>query len=281
VPDIRVRAATENDLTAIAAIAIATGMNDEWSGTNPDYVRHLMKHGRVAVAVAGETVLGFGATQQIGTGSAAVTMLCDLFVDPAGHGAGSGRAMLAELWRGAPRRMTFSSLHANAMPLYTSFGLDAWWPLLYLRGDLQSLPRATGWRVEGASPDAAGQLEMQWTGADRSADYRGWAARPHAAVVTASRGGQIMAAGAVVGSGIEHLVISRDADDAAAVAAVAEVLATADPPDGIARVALPAPHPAVRPLLAAGWRLGEFDLFMATEPGLLDPRRAVPSPGQA
>jgi GNAT superfamily N-acetyltransferase len=243
VPDIRVRAATENDLTAIAAIAIATGMNDEWSGTNPDYVRHLMKHGRVAVAVAGETVLGFGATQQIGTGSAAVTMLCDLFVDPAGHGAGSGRAMLAELWRGAPRRMTFSSLHANAMPLYTSFGLDAWWPLLYLRGDLRSLPRATGWRVEGASPDAAGQLEMQWTGADRSADYRGWAARPHAAV--------------------------------------AEVLATADPPDGIARVALPAPHPAVRPLLAAGWRLGEFDLFMATEPGLLDPRRAVPSPGQA
>jgi hypothetical protein len=34
-------------------------------------------------------------------------------------------------------------------------------------------------------------------------------------------------------------------------------------------------------LLAAGWRVDEFDLFMASEPGLLDPRRAVPSPGQA
>jgi GNAT superfamily N-acetyltransferase len=209
-PDVRVRAATEADLAAIAAIAIATGMDDEWSGTNPDYVRHLMSHGRVVVAAAGETVLGFGAAQQIGTGSAAITMLCDLFVDPAGHGAGSGRAMLAELWRYAPRRMTFSSLHANAMPLYASFGLDAWWPLLYLRRDVRSLPRAAGWRADSASPDAAGELELRWTGADRSADYRGWAARPHAAVLTASRG-----------------------------------------------------------------------QIMATEPGLLDPRRAVPSPGQA
>ena len=31
--------------------------------------------------------------------------------------------------------MTFSSLHAHALPLYTRFGVDAWWPLLYLAGD--------------------------------------------------------------------------------------------------------------------------------------------------
>ena len=43
-------------------------------------------------------------------------------------------------------------------------------------------------------------------------------------------------------------------------------------------VCLPGPHPAVRPLLAAGWRVAEFDLYMATEPGLLDPGRVVPSP---
>jgi hypothetical protein len=48
-----------------------------------------------------------------------------------------------------------------------------------------------------------------------------------------------------------------------------------------ARVCLPGPHPGVRPLLAAGWHVAEFDLFMATEPGLLDPRRAVPSPALA
>ena len=48
-----------------------------------------------------------------------------------------------------------------------------------------------------------------------------------------------------------------------------------------ARVCLPAPHPAVRTLLAAGWRIEDHDLFMATDPALLDPRRSVPSPALA
>ena len=48
-----------------------------------------------------------------------------------------------------------------------------------------------------------------------------------------------------------------------------------------ARVCLPAPHPATRPLLAAGWHVDFMDIFMATEPGLLDPRRAVPSSAMA
>ena len=43
--------------------------------------------------------------------------------------------------------MTFSSLHANAVPLYTSFGVDAWWPLLYLRGDVRRLTTPPGWSV--------------------------------------------------------------------------------------------------------------------------------------
>ena len=34
-------------------------------------------------------------------------------------------------------------------------------------------------------------------------------------------------------------------------------------------------------LLAARWRVEEMDIFMATDPGLLDPRRAVPSPALA
>jgi len=43
----------------------------------------------------------------------------------------------------------------------------------------------------------------------------------------------------------------------------------------MANVCLPAPHPAVRALLTAGWRVGEFDLFMATEPGLVGARRGA------
>jgi len=46
-------------------------------------------------------------------------------------------------------------------------------------------------------------------------------------------------------------------------------------------VCLPAPHPATRRLLAAGWRIEEFDLYMASELGLVDALRLAPSPSLA
>jgi hypothetical protein len=98
-------------------------------------------------------------------------------------------------------------------------------------------------------------------------------------------GGQALAAGTAAGAGAEygivHLALAPVAGDAEARDAVLAVLASLVPhgaPGRRARVCLPAPHPATRPLLAAGWRNECFDLFMATDPGLLDPRRAVPSP---
>ena len=285
-PEVSVRPAAESDLAAIAAVTTATDQHDEWGGGNPAYVRHLMDHGRVVVAELGGKVAGFGAVQPIGTGLAAVSMLCDLFVDPAAHGRGCGRAMLADLWAGTQPKMTFSSLHANAMPLYTSFGLDAWWPLLYLCGKTARLPIINQWAVEPVTAAQVARYELAWTGADRFDDHRCWAARPGGESLLVSRDTEVIAAGTVIHSGpdrgVVHLALSPAVDDGTAAAAVLLTLAQLRGPGGeLAHVCLPAPHPAVRALLAAGWQLGEFDLFMATEPGLLDPRRAVPSPGQA
>jgi GNAT superfamily N-acetyltransferase len=284
-PDVIVRSATDGDLNAITAVALATGQTDEWAGGNPAYVRHLLQHGRVVVAERAGEVVGFGATQQIGSGPESVSMLCDLFVDPAAHGSGLGRAMLANLWAGTHRRMTFSSLHANAIPLYTSFGLDAWWPLLYLRGKAGSGPPTTGWSVSAATAAEVAQRELAWTGVDRLADAEAWAARRGGAGVIVSHDGSDVATGTVITAGpdcgIVHMALTAHADDHGAASAVHAVLAHLGTRDQIVAACLPAPHPAVRPLLAAGWRFSEFDLFMASEPGLLDPRRAIPSPGQA
>ena len=284
--DVNVRAAGEADLAAIAAVTAAAGQHDDWAGGNPAYVRHLLAHGRVVVAVLGGEVVGFGAVQQIGSGPDAVSMLCDLFVDPAAHGRGCGRAILAELWSDAGNKMTFSSLHSHAAPLYTSFGLDAWWPLLYLHGDPTRLPVISEWTVESVSAELVARYERDWTGAARAAEHQAWAARPGGESIVVSRAGQVTGAGAVITSGadcgIVHLVMSPTVDDGAAAGLVLQTLAQlAGPPAQAAHVCLPAPHPAVRPLLAAGWQYDEFDLFMATAPDLLDPRRAVPSPGQA
>ena len=123
--------------------------------------------------------------------------------------------------------------------------------------------------------------EQRWTGVDRSADHRAWAARPHGQPVRAFRHGELAAAGTAAHGdeyGLVHLAIAPGAPAADAVLAV---LAALQAPDGRARVCLPGPHPAVRPLFAAGWRHEDTDLFMASSPGLLDPHRAVPSPGGA
>ena len=282
----RVRPATEADFAAIAAVTIATGQHDEWAGAHPAYLRHLLDHGRVVVAELAGKVAAFGAVRQIGSGYDAVSMLCDLFVAPAAQGRGCGRAMLTDLWAQARRKMTFSSLHANAMPLYTSFGLDAWWPLLYLHGDTASLPIVNEWAVEPVTAAQVARYELSWTGVDRLADHEAWAARPDGESLLVRRDAEVVAAGTVVNSGpdrgIVHLVVSPAAEDGTAAAAVLLTLAQLEGAENeLAHVCLPAPHPAVRALLAAGWRFDEFDLFMATEPGMLDPRRAVPSPALA
>ncbi len=283
--EIEVREAVLADLPQIAAVALATGQDEEWGGADAGYMTHLLAHGRVMVGVSGGSVVGFGATRQIGRGPSAVSMLCDLFVDPRLHGGGCGRAMLAELWPDPGRRMTFSSLNGNALPLYTSFGLDAWWPLLYLRGRVDAVAAPDGWRAEAVTPAEVAALELTWTGVDRSDDHLAWARRPGGAALLARHKGQVAAAGTAGGAGDEygltHLALAPSIDGAEAAAAVLAVLAGLASKDAKAGLCLPGPHPAVRPLLAAGWRVAEFDLFMATEPGLLDPSRAVPSPALA
>ncbi len=172
------RDAGEADLGAITEIATATGQHEAADEAYLGYIRHIMARGRFMVAERDGVVTGLGGTVRIG-GSAgegsnsagscadAVCMLTDLFVHPAAHGMGTGRAMLDVLLRDEPRRMTFSSLHAHALPLYTSFGMDAWWPLYYLAGDTGRLAMPMGWSVADVAPDVAAGLERDWTGADQ------------------------------------------------------------------------------------------------------------------
>jgi GNAT superfamily N-acetyltransferase len=285
VPAITVRDATENDTDPIAAVAVATGQRGEWEAADPAYTAHLLAHGHLVVACRDSVITGYGATLAIGEGAGNVSMLCDLFVDPRAHGLGCGQAMLAALWPGQPRKMTFSSQHPHALPLYTRAGLDAWWPLLYLAGDVHALGGPAGWAAGPSTPEQVAAREWRWTGADRAADHRAWAARPGGRAIEVRRDGEVLATGTVAGAGAEyglvHLAIAPAASDDDARDAVVAALTSLDPPGGRARVCLPGPHPAVRPLLAAGWRNESVDLFMATEPGLLDPRRAVPSPAMA
>ena len=97
---IEVRQAVPGDLPEIAGVALANGQDEEWSGSDPAYMTHLLTNGRVVVGISSGSVIGFGATLQITMSGSAVSMLCDLFVDPGIHGSGCGRAMRCTSGRG-------------------------------------------------------------------------------------------------------------------------------------------------------------------------------------
>ncbi|MDX6325195.1 MAG: hypothetical protein QOK15_1549, partial [Nocardioidaceae bacterium] len=133
-------------------------------------------------------------------------------------------------------------------------------------------------------PGEAAALEEDWSRVSRVDDYEAWADRPGGRLFTVRLGGRPVGVGAAARPGrpgrwvLEHLGTDPGLVDALAAETVRVALATLAP---AATVHLPAPHHAVRFLLAAGWRVTTYDLFMATDADLLDPERVVPSPALA
>jgi GNAT superfamily N-acetyltransferase len=268
----RLRRARTDDVAAIGAIAVATGQPTTESAADPRYVHHLLAHGEVVVATDElEHAVGFGATRTV----AGAVVLSDLFVAPDVHARGVGRAILTELWteRASPR-LTFSSQHPSALPLYASFGVRPFWPLLYLTGERRGLaPReAVATRVPWAEAAAA---ERVLTGDDRAADYRYWAADPPGRAVVVDLGGRTVGAAALSESTVLHLACECSAVATEVLLAAIDALE-----EERVELALPGPHPALAALLGHGFRITDSDTYMSTYPELV-PIWSVPSPGLA
>jgi GNAT superfamily N-acetyltransferase len=242
---------------------------------------HLFGVASVVVAEAGGAVVGFAAT--VGLGS--ITHLTDLFVARERQGQGIGRALLAAAFGGAVDRTTFASADARALPSYVRAGMRPWWPNLYLEvsesalGDL-AVP-ADG-EVVVLDPAAAGAAGVSLGDADRTLDFAYWARRSGALLFALRLGGRPAAVGAAAtrirgGTGAQLLRL-RIAPDADPVAPVLATLHAVHERLGSPALALPGPHPALRPLLEAGARILDRDTFMASSPELVDPERLLPHP---
>jgi len=240
-----VRDATDEDLPGIAEISVAS---DTDSGTEPEYVRHLMRDGKVAIAVADGRPIGFAAALPIGD----VTMLADLFVRPDAQSAGVGRRLLDHVLAGSTDRMTCASQDPRAIALYSRAGMSARWAMLYLSGP--ALP--PGGPTNPITVEEAAAREHAWTGADRTSSYRYWTARGGAALAVGTPE-EPLAVAAVGRGAVRHLAVAPGADP---IAAVRDALA-ASRADA---VFLPSVHPALPGLLADSWRITDFDLYMTS-----------------
>lgn len=269
---LQVREATLDDLAGVAAVAVATDQEGEGAGADPRYAAHLLSRGRLVVATDRRDVVGYAASVRIDDAD----LLSDLFVVPARHGEGIGRDLLQQVWTDAPERMTFSSAHPSALPLYVRFGLLPRWPVLYLRGDPGALP-AGPFEVVDVDRATAEAVEAELGGGNRSAEYGYWAVRPGARLLVVEDGLDRVAVGATGGEGetrgLSHL---RAASPEVTAGVLLSVLATMD---GDVLIAAPGPIGGVEELVAAGWRLVDTDQFAASAAELVDPTVLFPHPG--
>ena len=265
-------------------------------GLGPAYLERLSGDGTVLIAERDGQAVGFAAAVWLRPaadalpGGLARSHVSDLFVEPSDHGSGVGGPLYRALLEAHvdERWSVSSSGDPRAQALYTRGGMTPVWPLYYLQrpraaADRPLPPRPRGAVVRQITVPELVSAFAELSGLDRSLDIATWSARRGGTAIAIELDGQLALAGSVRNGHDENVrwldaaVIASDADPVAALAA-----ALASPevhrPDGSVGLCLGGPHPALRPLLDAGFQIVDRDTWCETPVGLVDPARVVPDP---
>jgi ribosomal-protein-alanine N-acetyltransferase len=279
-PAATLRPAALDDLQPIRSILAAHGNDGPIVVADivGPYISHLIARGRARVAVIDGEIVGFGAAIDAGR----AIHLADLFVHPEHLGRGIGKALLEAVFEGAIQRTTFASDDPRALPLYVRAGMQPLWAGLYVQGSSAALPAtAVNLRTESAGWDRLAALELDWSGFDRTVDHAFWGAMPEVDAFIVRDDDTVVAFGyarvrqAVPIRILDRLVIHPNADP---VGTALAALARAGR-GGPVIACMSGPHPALRPLLDARFRVVDRDQFMASSPALVDPVRLIPHAG--
>jgi GNAT superfamily N-acetyltransferase len=275
-----IRPATLDDLAEIRSILVEHG-ND---GPHPvvdivgPYLNHLLSTARALVVPEGDRLAAFGATVDTGHGR----HLSDLFVRRDRLGMGIGRPLLDRLFATDWPRTTFASDDPRALPIYIRAGMTPLWPGLHMTGAGERVPSG-GEDLEIASADSArlAELEKRWTGRDRLVDQAFWTTQESADPFVVLDGGEAVAGGCGRARqnsperALDRLVVRPDHDPLGPIYAALRRVARG----GQVTALFPGPNPAARPLLEAGFTIRDRDMFMASEPNLIDEARLLPNSG--
>jgi len=274
------RPARPADLGPVRALAGAYGSLRHWPD-RPDRLDHALATGRVLLAEDDAGLAGFASALE----RDGVTHLADLFVRTDRLGQGVGRALLTGILPTRGERATFASADPRALPLSVRAGMRPVTPLLHLGGGRAATARLPdpGAVIAVSGADAVADLDRHAAGRHRPTDHA-FLAEVGSSALLVGDGDRTLGYGWVrvpagPGPGLEAFLGPLGAgteDDArrVAIAAVRYAAARAE----TVHVALLGPHPALAPLLAAGFRVEGSDTFMASRVNLLDPRRYAPSP---
>lgn len=251
----------------------------------PAYLHHVRETGRVLVAEQGGTIGGFAGLVTRG----GVSFLTDLFVRPTLQSASLGRALLTAILPAGGVRCTCSTTDPRALALYTRAEMQPVWPQFALYGEGQiAIPASVrDITISAARLDDPGLIawEAELGGRLRAQDLDFWNTAQRGVALWFRRGGKpigyaimrlrdatIRHPGAIT---IGPLGVCRVEDTAACTLAA---LGWARGQGGEVCLTLPGPHPALAPLLAAGLRIEDSYIFVASDGGAFsDPRRYISS----
>jgi GNAT superfamily N-acetyltransferase len=256
-------------------------------GSPPPYLAHLLAHGALLVAAREGRVAGYAGRVDRG----GVAYLTDLFVDPAHQSGAIGSALLQRIFADDPAvRCTLASSDFRALALYTRTGMVPRWPNVLLRATPQSqvsLPES-GIELEPADVEDPELLfwDQACSGRLRPEDLHFFVAGERGQVFWFRRGAETLGYGIVrLGAGrlwypeaasVGPLGVGSAADARECVTAA---VAWARARSADVELAVPGPHPALKPLLDAGFAIEYVETFCASDPALVDPMRYVGSGG--
>jgi N-acetylglutamate synthase-like GNAT family acetyltransferase len=281
-----VRNATEADIERC---------NDVWASTqsglgpgpvpNQPLSMHELNTGRLVVAEVDGAVVGFGGTVV----RSGVLYLVDLFVRPAHQSQGIGRQLLDTLCVDHIGPLfTFASADPRAQQLYEQHGMHAVEQYHYLDAVTETLaPWATDVSVVAASRADILALDAAASGRARAIDID-YAATIGSMWYLARRNDSCVGAFAIAaptwwnpwhprGARLGPVMAADHADVAPILAAALVACRSLVPRPDVVSTFAPSSLPALPSLLSAGFEVIDTDLFMASDPGLIDRRRYLPT----
>ncbi len=284
------RRAREDDLSHVYEIFYENEVGETSSPPPSDaglmaYFRHVLGTGMMYVAERDGRVAAFAGSIARGN----VRYLTDLFVRTAVQSSGLGQALLRHVLPADGRiHCTCSSTDPRALALYIRSRMQPQWPHLNLRLNepLSDLPTSDVEVVEAHADDPAlARWDTEIGGRPRPEEYAYWVREQRAVSLWFRRRGDTVGYGyARLGAGTLYYpqactlgpIGARTPEDA--VVCVAAAAGWASRRAEVLRIDLPGPHPALAPLLAAGFRIVYVETFLSTAPApFFDARRYVAS----
>jgi len=276
------RLATAADVATLIDVWVDSAFGPEAPAPDIEtaYLAHEIATGTVLIAEDAGRAIGFGALIT----HSGISNLAELFVRRSVQSKGAGTALLSNLFaNAAPRLFTVAAHDPRALALYVRHGLVLRWPHLYLEAPGADLDMPSSRAVVApTSWDDGGWIawDARLAGRDRSVDHTYFRGPREGVPVWFQAGGRTIGYGALQRRATDVVAIGPVGvdDPACAVPCVLAAVHAARAMRPVVHIQIPGPHPALAPLLKAGFRIVDQDTFMAN-PGSdpIDPTRYVPS----